>query len=240
MPVMESAAPAPEQLRLRLKEPLPGEEAHALMRPHRRPGLLRTIPPEQSHSGAVLILLVPPETQHSRSTVRLPLIERTDDGGPHAGQIALPGGRVEEGDSSIAETALREAREEIGLDPTACRVLGTLTPLHIDVSGFIVTPVVAWYLRPPQKGSNPFRPDPREVRRIISIDPGVLAQSYSVEEVVARGYRFPVPAFRVGQTVIWGATAMILAEFSLLWENSPADPGEVRSSTPAPGPPPAP
>ena len=236
MLVMESAAPAPEQLGLRLKEPLPGEDAHALMRPRHRPGLVQTIPPEQSHSGAVLILLVPPEAQNSRSTVTIPLIERSDDGGPHAGQIALPGGRVEEGDSSIAEAALREAREEIGLDPAACRVLGTLTPLHIDVSGFVVTPVVAWYLRSPSKGSQSFRADPREVRRIISIDPGILARSHSVEEVVARGHRFPVPAFRVGKTVIWGATAMILAEFSLLWGNSPADPGEVRSSTPAPGP----
>lgn len=208
--------PLPEDaLRQRLKLPLPGRDAHLTMAPRHRPGIAGTIPPDQSHESAVLILLTPPRAL-------IPLIERTHDGGPHSGQVALPGGRRDRADTTIVDTALREAHEEIGLRRENCRVAGTLTPLHIDVSGFIVTPVVAWYAPEEpagQTGPESFRRNPREVERIVMVDPAALAASRSVEEVTARGFRFSVPAFRMENTVIWGATAMILAEFCAIWED---------------------
>lgn len=222
---MRCDAITPDALLRRLGGALPGAEAHCTMKPRRRPGEFHRVPENLSRRSAVLILVVPGEEGNPPGPAVIPLIERTDDGGPHAGQIALPGGSMEHTDGSIVETALREAREEIGVASSACRVLGTLTPLHIDVSGFVVTPVVAWY-DGPHPGDDPgddplfspFTPDPREVRRIIPVDPSMLARTRTVAEVVARGYRFPAPVYRAGNTVIWGATAMILAEFISLWD----------------------
>jgi 8-oxo-dGTP pyrophosphatase MutT (NUDIX family) len=95
---------------------------------------------------------------------RLIYIRRAEQGGDrHSGEVAFPGGRCERGDADRARTALREAEEEIGLDPRGVRLLGSLRPLR-TVSNFLVTPVVGLVPRPLA-----LRPDPTEVARVFSI-----------------------------------------------------------------------
>src|SRR5438105_1945133 len=80
----------------------------------------------------------------------IPLIERPHGQGVHSGQLALPGGALDSGDESLMHTALREAREEIGVDPGELRILGRLPEVMVRVSGFVVAPFVAWSATEPQ------------------------------------------------------------------------------------------
>jgi 8-oxo-dGTP pyrophosphatase MutT (NUDIX family) len=130
----------------------------------------------------------------------------------HASQISLPGGRVEPGET-IERAALREAHEETGLDPAAIRVLGRLTPLYIPVSGFVLHPVVAVTPRRPA-----LAPDQREVDRVIEMPIADLADARRVRRGVRTrdGQRVEYGYFVADSNdEVWGATAMVLAEF--LW-----------------------
>ncbi|MCC6008835.1 MAG: CoA pyrophosphatase [Rhodobacteraceae bacterium] len=124
----------------------------------------------------------------------------------HAGQIALPGGRQEPTDADIIATALREAEEEVGLDPAHVEVLGHLPP-HETVTGFIVTPVVGRITAP----FSP-RPDPHEVAEVFTAPWAHLSDPsrFRVETLVAGGMRRRYFAVPFGPYYIWGATARIL------------------------------
>ena len=204
----------PDTLEEALRAPLPGERAHRTMIPRlsgRTITLPRGVTPRRS---AVLILLVPSPTD---CEPEIPLIQRTDDGGPHALQISLPGGRHEPGDRDATATAIREAGEEIGLSTEGMEVLGTLTPLYIDVSNFLVKPVVAW--RHETNGCdfwNGLSPQPSEVLRIVRAPIRALASSRADRTVRARGYTLEAPSYRIGDDVVWGATATILAELFMI------------------------
>jgi len=108
-------------------------------------------------------------------------------------------------------TALRETEEELGIDPDAVEVLGQLTPLHTGRSGFLITPAVGWTpVRPA------FRPDPFEVVELLEVPLALLQRPAVLHQEVwhLHGRQTLVPCYRLGPgTVIWGATAMILAEF---------------------------
>jgi 8-oxo-dGTP pyrophosphatase MutT (NUDIX family) len=125
--------------------------------------------------------------------------------------VSLPGG-IPEGGESLPETALREAEEEVGLPRAGLLVLGGLTPVYIPVSGYRLYPFVGIRV---EEGS-PFRPRASEVHRILEVpllhlsDPGLRR----VEERRIRGRRYRVPYFLFGGEKVWGATAMILAEFA--------------------------
>ncbi len=204
----------PDALAEILRAPLPGERAHRRMVP-RVAG--RDISPRhgvEPRCSAVLILLVPSFTD---GTPEIPLIQRTDDGGPHALQISLPGGRYEPGDRDAAATALREAREEIGLPASGIEVLGTLSPLYIDVSNFLVTPVVAWRDAPTECSFwDRLSPQPSEVLRILRAPLRTLATSRATRTVHVRGYTLEAPSYLAGDDIVWGATATILAELFMV------------------------
>ncbi len=160
----------------------------------------------------MLILLYPREEQ-----IHLPLIRRPEYNGVHSGQIGLPGGGKEVEDPDPVATALREAQEEIGVDPAAVAVLGTLTPLYIWASHFQVQPVVGWTPRRPH-----FRLDPQEVAGLLEISLQELRDPSNREEEdwELRGRRVRVPFFRLQGQVVWGATAMILSELLALLEET--------------------
>ncbi len=141
----------------------------------------------------------------------LVLIERPSHLSKHAGQIAFPGGRREE-EESRWETALRETQEEIGIEPDSVSRLGALTPLYIPPTSFCVYPFVGWT---------------NEIKS-FSLDPGEVASAFSVplstfvdgprEMVSVSPIDRLVPAFRVFGHVVWGATAMMLAELAQIVE----------------------
>ena len=125
----------------------------------------------------------------------------------HKGQFAFPGGIVETFDASRVETALREAREEIGLDPEAVEILGLFDDTPTNTSGFVITPVVGVY-----QGVPSFRADGREIERVVEIPLRTLLDPacYHEEWWERDGARHRVAFFTCGEDVVWGVTGRIL------------------------------
>ncbi len=194
--------------------PLPGPAAHELLAPRPRRNWPTGFKPEDLRHAAGLLLLFPLENRaHVVLTVRADALER------HGGQVSLPGGRIEPGES-VEHAALREAHEEVGLEPGNVQTIGPLTPLDIPVSGFRLHPVVAAVERRPT-----LRPALSEVARILEIAVDTLLDpaSYGTRPLVRDGRALEAPAFLVEGVEIWGATAMALAEFLTLlgWQGPP-------------------
>lgn len=204
-----------EKLRAGLAGPLPGAEAHLAMASRPRPGWRPGRVPEEARPAGVLVLLYPVEGE-----AWLPLTLRTHGVESHRGQVSFPGGALEAGES--AETgALREAEEEVGVPAREIEVLGRLTPLFVPPSGFAVQPVVGAL-----PGSPSFRPEPAEVERVLETSLGALVER-GVERRERRDGRV-VLYFPVDGHVVWGATAMMLAELVALlghrpWERAGLD-----------------
>jgi 8-oxo-dGTP pyrophosphatase MutT (NUDIX family) len=186
-----------------LTSALPGPAAHALMAPRPR----RNWPPGFSierirHAAGLLLLFPIDDRPHLVLTVRAETLDR------HSGQVSLPGGVVEPGET-YEETALREAHEEVGLSTAGVRRLGVLSPIDITVSGFRLHPVVATTATRPV-----LQPSDGEVARIVEpplahlMDPGRIA--WRTMTRVTGPLEFPV--FLAEGVEIWGATAMVLAE----------------------------
>jgi len=129
----------------------------------------------------------------------------------HAGEVSLPGGAVEPGDADRASAALREAHEEVRVDPTAVRLLGNLDDVWIPVSNYQVRPFV---------GAMPDRPrlipHMQEVAAVMELPVRRLLEPDAVdeEEIDVRGYRLRAAVYRYGGERIWGATARTLAMFA--------------------------
>ena len=168
---------------------------------------LQRKPGPGSRRGAVLLALTP---SGPGGRLELPLIVRGNDGGPHSGQVALPGGTASAGDATAADTALREAQEEIALEPGHVQIIGTLSELYIDVSDYLVTPVVGWLSN--VEVWSELQPDGREVTAILRAGLDAMALTEADRRVDARGLRLTSPSFRTGTAVVWGATAMMLRE----------------------------
>ncbi len=188
--------------------PSPDEIAHRLRRAADDPAMLLRLLRRDEGAGAArtpAAVLVPILARRPAPTVLL--TRRTDHLRDHAGQVSLPGGRLEAADAGPEAAALREAAEEVGLDPARVRILGRL-PWYDTVTGFRVTPVVGWVAEPPPA----FRPDPREVAEVFEIPLArVLDPASYRRECGRRGgtvrhwYVLADPRHR-----IWGATAGIL------------------------------
>jgi 8-oxo-dGTP pyrophosphatase MutT (NUDIX family) len=158
-----------------------------------------------SRPAAVLVLLYPDDD----GLARIVLTERADRGGHHSGEVSFPGGRSEPADADAAATALREAAEEVGLDPVAAglRVLGEL-PVHwIPVSNFAVTPVLAIATRPPL-----LVPQPTEVAAILGPPVSSFLPGAPLEMVERdiRGVRVRYAAYPIDGLMVWGMTARVL------------------------------
>lgn len=140
--------------------------------------------------------------------LHLVFIKRNEYDGPHSAQISFPGGAREPGDLTLKDTALREAREEVGLTDDL-QVLGSLTPLHIPVSNYLVYPYVGWMTETPV-----FQPDPSEVQYLVEAPLDALLDPSNCHREIRYDHGMPVeaPFYRIGGEKIWGATAMILCE----------------------------
>jgi 8-oxo-dGTP pyrophosphatase MutT (NUDIX family) len=195
-----------EQLRRDLASPLPGPQAQYAMAPAPRTGAeMDNQPLPDARMGGVLLLLFPRD-----NALTVPLILRPTYRGVHSGQVAFPGGGREDGDPDIIATALREAHEEIGIDPQTVEVLGQLSPLYVYPSNYLVHPVVGWTDREPELVI-----DEHEVAQLILAPLTELLDPASRQSDIwqLRGRTATVPFFRIQEQIIWGATAMMLSEF---------------------------
>jgi 8-oxo-dGTP pyrophosphatase MutT (NUDIX family) len=173
-----------------------------------------------ARAAAVLVLISPDPSDEARVT----LIERTAYDGHHSGEIAFPGGAAEPGDADDAATAIREAGEEIGLDPAAVglRVIGPLEVFWIPVSNFRVTPIVALADHLPA-----WTPDPREVKRVIDAPVAAFLPDAPITQMErdVREWRIRYGAYTLDEIGegpgVWGATARILGQLGAVLGTTP-------------------
>ncbi|MFN2311402.1 MAG: CoA pyrophosphatase [Spirochaetia bacterium] len=193
---------------------LPGIAAQTRMAPHMRLDPPYDPYPKHAREAAVLILLFPcPNAPATGTQICFPVITRPQDGGPHAGQVALPGGLRKDGEVFPEETAVREAMEEIGISPDAVKPVAHLTPLYIPISNVTVVPVLASISSRPD-----FRADPREVAAIHLLDLHELSLEVGEAEFLGSVAATPLraPCYQPNGLKVWGATAMMLAELEEL------------------------
>jgi 8-oxo-dGTP pyrophosphatase MutT (NUDIX family) len=201
-------------LKKRLEQALPGVAAQEKMASSMRAALhLKARPDAFTRKSAVLILLYP-----SGGQICFPMIVRPVYAGVHSGQVGFPGGRMEESDLTYADTALREAFEEIAIQPATVDVLGMLSPLYVPASNFMVYPVVGTVDERPV-----FRPDPREVAQVLEIPLSQLQDTSRVgfKEILVRdAVAIQAPFYDLQDQTVWGASAMILSELLVVVEET--------------------
>ncbi len=189
------------------REKLPAAAAHDLMTPPERKDLMKAIDFEthKPRKAAVMMLLYPKRTQ-----TYLVLIQRNSYPGVHSSQIAFPGGKVELEDESHQHTALRETHEEVGIAPHQIQVVRAFTEVYIPPSNFMVYPFMGYSLEKLR-----FIPDPEEVAGIIEFPLRQFLddQIATVKKMdTAYSQSIDVPAFKIYDHYVWGATAMMLSE----------------------------
>ncbi len=202
-----------EQVKTRLKAPLPGEDAQLLMAPSTRQFPEEFMVHPSAKKSAVLILLFP--FNDSLHTV---LIQRPIYEGVHSGQVSFPGGKYEEGDQHLSFTALREASEEVGVKTNDVEILGKLTDLYIRPSNFIVSPFLAFSAQMPD-----FLIDNHEVEKIITVNLFSLnSNEIKAEKIITHssGNEIKTPYYEIEGLTVWGATAMIISELNAIINES--------------------
>jgi 8-oxo-dGTP pyrophosphatase MutT (NUDIX family) len=180
------------------------QAAQRRMAPRNRPLQRPTSQAGVARQGGVLLLVYP-----HRDALHLVLTRRTDTVAVHRGQVSLPGGALEPDETPLQAT-LREAHEELAIDPARLTVLGQLASLYIPPTDFEIHPFVAC------AGERPaFRPDPVEVAEVLELSlPALLDEATKrLERWMVAGAETDVPFYQVGSYKVWGATAIVLSEF---------------------------
>ena len=204
----------PERIAARLTRPLRGPAIGSRFAPQPHPDRRYDRCPPDARQAAVLMLLYPVEGRW-----HLPLTVRAHWLTDHAGQVSLPGGSVETGESPL-EAACREFHEELGAAEAHIELLGRLSPIYIAASDFGVEPYLACCRTRP-----PMCPDPAEVAELLEVplehllDPANLA----ADRRTWQGHAYTAPHFEFRGHRIWGATCLLLGELVLLLEELAAD-----------------
>ena len=192
-------------LKTALQQSLPGMGAHQQLMPERKAIEDLEFSQLKPKLSAVLVLLYPKNGQW-----HIVYIKRSTYPGVHSGQISFPGGKMEPSDSSLADTALREAEEEIGVSSKDVQLLGKLSDLYVPPSNFLIKPYVGVI----EQGQS-FRPEPKEVSMVIELQ---LDYFFQAEKLVKRKWpvnsklQREVKGYSYQEHLIWGATGMITHE----------------------------
>ncbi|SHM27327.1 NUDIX hydrolase [Flavobacterium xinjiangense] len=186
---------------------LPAEVSHIKMAPLERIESLKNfdIGIKKPKIAAVMMLFYP-----KNGITHLVLIVRNSYKGVHSAQIAFPGGKYEVQDEIFENTALRETHEEVGIHPNIMEIIKTFTPMYIPPSDFMVHPFLGIC-----KEEIVFVPDPKEVANIIELPLTVfLSDAIITDTNLTTSYAndISVPAFKIEEHIVWGATAMMLSE----------------------------
>ena len=190
-----------------IKAELPAEVSHIKMAPLERIEILKKfdIDIRKPKIAAVMMLFYP-----KNGITHLVLIVRNSYKGVHSAQIAFPGGKYEDHDEIFENTALRETHEEVGIHPNIMEIIKTFTPMYIPPSDFMVHPFLGIC-----KEEIVFVPDPKEVANIIELPLTVfLSDAIITDTNLTTSYAndISVPAFKIEEHIVWGATAMMLSE----------------------------
>ena len=184
-----------------MNDKLPGRISHEVMMV--KPGY-KYIEKKAFTPAAVLILLYPIEDKW-----HFFLTKRTDNVEHHKGQISLPGGMLEKGESH-KEAAIRETFEELGVQSGDINIIGPLTPLYIPISNFKIFPFVGWLKSAPKLNIQS-----KEVSKVFS--PSIYSltdpKTKKIKDSILLGQKVQIPFFNLKNEVVWGATSMILSEF---------------------------
>jgi 8-oxo-dGTP pyrophosphatase MutT (NUDIX family) len=207
-----------QALKEELTLPLPGITFQIKMAPKHRKldydGVLK-------QNAAVSIVIIPSEKEEKG----ILLIKRPEYDGHHSGQVSFPGGKEEQDDENLVQTAIRETYEEIGINLVEDHLIGTLTPLFIPVSRYMVHPYV--FL---ENEIKEFTIDPNEVEYVIHIPIKELLDDSLVKttRIEISDRTITTPYFDIEEEIVWGATAMMLAEFlEILYRLKRKNPGLI-------------
>ena len=186
---------------------LPAKEAHFKMAPAERMDAFKNLDIENINlkTAAVMMLFYP-----KNGETHLVLIVRNSYKGVHSAQIAFPGGKFESKDQNFANTALRETHEEVGIHPEIMEIIKPFTQMYIPPSNFMVHPFLGIC-----REEIVFIPDPGEVAGIIELPLSVfLSEEIIIKTKMSTSYAedIMIPAFKINEHIVWGATAMILSE----------------------------
>jgi len=202
------------KLQKALSNTLPGEEAHLEMLPKGR-SVSSDSSLKPTKQSSVLLLLFQDGDTLSTCFIKRPAAMRN-----HGGQMAFPGGRFEQKDINLIHTALRETKEEVGIEESLIEILGALTPVGVEVSDFTIFPFIGWCIEKPH-----FIIDSKEVDQLIIVPLSKLRDRNT------RGFKtvktvmgdLEAPGYSVDQSFIWGATGMILTEFLSIYNRITED-----------------
>ncbi|WP_107037984.1 NUDIX hydrolase [Brumimicrobium mesophilum] len=203
-----------EDIRKYLTYRLPGEDAHIPMSPMGRGRSSEALSRSINHRESAVALII----YEYQNELKCILTERSPYRGMHSGEICFPGGKMEESDEDLKQTAMRESVEEIGLKYEGFELLGKLTPVFIPVSNFSIQPFVFYYTQAPV-----FVPNIREVAEIFTFPIQQLFEKDIIKKtrIKLSGNRVldDTPYFDINNKVVWGATALILHEFKRIFSN---------------------
>lgn len=189
---------------------LGGLEAQFKMAPELRKRYNKNkIDAQRPKRAAVLALFYPNENYETSFL----LTKRASYKGTHSAQISFPGGKIEQNDNSLAQTAIREANEEVGINPNSIKIIRELTDVYIPPSNFLATPFISFTEKRPVFTTN------HEVDSLIEVTVNQLLDDKHLSTVnLTTSYmqNIDVPCFKIDNHIIWGATGMMLSEIKEL------------------------